>query len=133
MVSYSADIKNLAVQMYHDSKTLQYINKTLQRQISLRSLQRWMANYRQYQSAVRDPATYGHRGRLHVFQGLTLNLLADMVNQSPLIYLDKLQCKSFDLTSIWAPKSTYSWVIHCQLGMLLLVSHALDQHQCPIA
>ncbi|KAG0145824.1 hypothetical protein CROQUDRAFT_20924, partial [Cronartium quercuum f. sp. fusiforme G11] len=133
MVLYSPDIKNMAVQMYRDGKTLQHINKTLKRQISLRSLQRWLANYRQYQSAVRDPATYQHRGRPHVFQGVTLNLLADVVNHRPSIHLDELQRKMFDLTGIWATKSTYSRVLHRQLGISLLVSRALDRRQCPIA
>ncbi|KAG0145594.1 hypothetical protein CROQUDRAFT_16059, partial [Cronartium quercuum f. sp. fusiforme G11] len=91
MVLYSADIKNLVVQMYCDSKNLQYINKTLQCQIFLHSLMQWMANYRQYKSVVWDPETYQQQGCPHIFESVTLNLLTDLIKQSPLIYLNKLQ------------------------------------------
>ncbi|KAG0148316.1 hypothetical protein CROQUDRAFT_694680 [Cronartium quercuum f. sp. fusiforme G11] len=133
MVKYSPDIKNLAAQMFIDGDTQQEINLTLGTNISFRTLLQWKALYKSTQSAVRDPATYERRGRPFTFSRLHLNLLADIVNQSPSIYLDKLQEKMFDLTVIWVNLSTLSRVLHQHLGLSLLVSRALDPRQCPVA
>ncbi|KAG0149210.1 hypothetical protein CROQUDRAFT_40074 [Cronartium quercuum f. sp. fusiforme G11] len=133
MVQYSPEIKNTAAQMFIDGSTRQEINETLRTNISLRTLMRWKALYRTTQSAVRDPATYERRGRPSSFSEVHLQLLADIIHQSPSMYLDELQEKMFDLTGIWVTLSTLSRVLHQHLGLSLLVSRALDRRQCPVA
>ncbi|KAG0146155.1 hypothetical protein CROQUDRAFT_44762, partial [Cronartium quercuum f. sp. fusiforme G11] len=96
MVQYSPKIKNLAAQMFIDGDTQQEINLTLRTNISFRTLLRWKALYESTQSAVRNPATYERRGRPSSFSEVHLQLLADIINQSPSMYLDKLQEKMFD-------------------------------------
>ncbi|KAG0146088.1 hypothetical protein CROQUDRAFT_18901, partial [Cronartium quercuum f. sp. fusiforme G11] len=53
----------------------------------------WKALYESTQSAVRNPATYERRGRPSSFSEVHLQLLADIINQSPSMYLDELQEK----------------------------------------
>ncbi|KAG0139898.1 hypothetical protein CROQUDRAFT_693619 [Cronartium quercuum f. sp. fusiforme G11] len=108
MVQYSPKIKNLVVQMFIDGNTQQEINETLQTNISLCILIQWKALYRTTQSTVCVPVTYERQGQPSSFSEVHLQLLADIINQSPLMYLNELQEKIFNLTSIWVTLATIS-------------------------
>lgn len=101
MPSYSTDIKVLAVNLYIEGNTLAEINGLLKRNISRQSLAHWFELYEWSNAVVRDPDFYHERGRPKKIKPEQREYLAEMVRQSPELYLRELKQKLFDDTGTY--------------------------------
>ena len=124
-VKYARDVKVIVLKLSLHGLTLGEITATFVHQVSEDSLSRWLRLYHQTRNVVRDPALYAERGRPLAISRDGAQMILDVLDTDPTLYIDEIQAHLEAMTGVLHPTSTIKAKLRALLKPTKKIAHTV--------